>query len=240
MTDETERALHALKLPGMANCWTSLHETHQLDKLSLRDGMQLMLQAERDKRECNHIARLIKNAGFRNKATLEELEVDTVRGIPAAKAAELGTCEYIEQGMTIIITGPAGTGKSYFAQALGERACRLNYKTMYFTMNKLAEALKLSRLEGREVNFFKKLANQDLLIIDDIGMSKIQGDLQNDFEQIIDDRYHDKALILCSQLPVADYYGLFQSELIAEACLDRIVHKSMRFQLAGDSLRKKY
>ena len=138
-----------------------------------------------------------------------ELEVDTVRGIPAAKAAELGTCEYIEQGMTIIITGPAGTGKSYFAQALGERACRLNYKT-------------------------------DLLIIDDIGMSKIQGDLQNDFEQIIDDRYHDKALILCSQLPVADYYGLFQSELIAEACLDRIVHKSMRFQLAGDSLRKKY
>ena len=107
-------------------------------------------------------------------------------------------------------------------------------------MNKLAEALKLARLEGREVNFFKKLANQDLLIIDDIGMSKIQGDLQNDFEQIIDDRYHDKALILCSQLPVADYYGLFQSELIAEACLDRIVHKSMRFQLAYDSLRKKY
>ena len=104
MTDETERALHALKLPGMANCWTSLHETHQLDKLSLRDGMQLMLQAERDKRECNHIARLIKNAGFRNKATLEELEVDTVRGIPAAKAAELGTCEYIEQGMTIILS----------------------------------------------------------------------------------------------------------------------------------------
>ena len=49
-----------------------------------------------------------------------------------------------------------------------------------------------------------------------------------------------KALILCSQLPVADYYGLFQSELIAEACLDRIVHKSLRFQLAGDSLRKKY
>lgn len=89
MTDETERALHALKLPGMANCWTSLHETHQLDKLSLRDGMQLMLQAERDKRECNHIARLIKNAGFRNKATLEELEVDTVRGKPPPRLQNL-------------------------------------------------------------------------------------------------------------------------------------------------------
>ena len=32
----------------------------------------------------------------------------------------------------------------------------------------------------------------------------------------------------------------FISELIAEACLDRIVHKSKRFELKGESLRKKY
>lgn len=239
-TDETERALHALKLPGMANCWTSLHETHRLDKLSLRDGMQLMLQSEKDTRENNHIARLVKLAGFRQKAVLEQLEVDTTRGISAASAAELGTCEYLRHGMTVVITGPAGTGKSYLAQALGERACRLGHRTMYYTMKKLAEAIKLARLEGREVNFFKKIANQDLLIIDDWGMSKLTGELQNDFEQIIDDRYHDKSLILCSQLPVADWYDIFQSELIAEACLDRIVHKSQRFCLSGESLRKKY
>ena len=218
-TDETERALHTLKLPGMANCWTSLYETHRLDKLSLRDGMQLMLQSEKDMRESNHIARLVKLAGFRQKAVLEQLEVDTTRGISAASAAELGTCEYLRHGMTVVITGPAGTGKSYLAQALGERACRLGHRTMYYTMKRLAEAIKLARLEGREVNFFKKMANQDLLIIDDWGMSKLTGELQNDFEQIIDDRYHDKSLILCSQLPVADWYDIFQSELIAEACL---------------------
>lgn len=133
MTDETERQLHELRLPGMANCWTSLQETHQLDKLSLRDGMQLMLQAERDKRESNHIARLIKNAAFRDRASIEELEVDTVRGIPAASVAELGTGGFIDHGSTIIMTGPAGTGKSYFAQAIGDRMCRLGHKVMYFT-----------------------------------------------------------------------------------------------------------
>ncbi len=35
MTNEIERALHELKLPGMASCWNSLEETHQLDKISL-------------------------------------------------------------------------------------------------------------------------------------------------------------------------------------------------------------
>ena len=31
MNNETERTLHELKLPGMASCWSSLEETHQLD-----------------------------------------------------------------------------------------------------------------------------------------------------------------------------------------------------------------
>ena len=42
------------------------------------------------------------------------------------------------------------------------------------------------------------------------------------------------------QLPIADWYNVFQSELIAEACLDRIVHKAMKYALSGESLRKKY
>ena len=240
MTDETTRFLHDLKLPGMAQCWNSLEETHQLDKLSLRDGMQLMVQHERDTRQANRIARLIKNAGFRLKATIEELETDTTRGLSAADVAERATGNYIRDGGMNTIIGPTGTGKSFFACALGERACRQGYKTLYFTMNTLIEALRLAHLEGRETNFFRKLSAHDLLIIDDFGMVRLEGQVQHDFEQVIDDRYNRKALILTSQLPIADWYNVFQSELIAEACLDRIVHKAKRFELKGESLRKKY
>ena len=220
INNETKRALHELKLPGMASCWSSLEETHQLDKLTLREGMQIMLQHERDTRGNNRIQRLIKNAGFRLKASKEELETDTARGIQACSATDLATGNYITGGMTVIITGPAGTGKSYFACALGDRACRNGRKVLYFTMNMLIENLKLVHLEERETNFFRKLNANDLLIIDD--------------------RYNRKALILASQLPVADWYDVFQSELIAEACLDRIVHKAIKFELKGESLRKKY
>ena len=240
MTDETVRFLHDLKLPGMAGCWTSLEETHQLDKISLRDGMQLMLQHERDMRTSNRIARLIKNAGFRLKATLEELETDTTRGISSTDVADVASGSYIRDGRTIIINGPTGTGKSYLACAFGEHACRQGVKTLYFTMNMLIEQLKLVHLEGRETNFFRKLSAHDLLIIDDFGMLRLEGQIQHDFEQIIDDRYNRKALILASQLPIKDWYNVFKSELIAEACLDRIVHKSKRLELKGESLRKKY
>lgn len=240
MTNETERAMHELHLPGMASCWRSLEETHRLDKLSLRDGMQMMLQSETDMRKSNRIKRMRKNARFRLPASIEELETDTTRGLSAASVADLGTGNYIRNGMTVIISGPTGTGKSYFACALGDNACRQGLKVMYFTMNMLMETLKLVHLEGRETNFFRKVADHDLLIIDDFGMIGLDGQLQHDFEQIIDDRYNRKATILCSQLPVTDWYNVFQSELIAEACLDRIVHKALKYELKGESLRKKY
>lgn len=105
-------------------------------------------------------------------------------------------------------------------------------------MNTLVENLRLEHLEERETNFFRKLALHNLLIIDDFSKIKLEGRPQHDFEQIIDDRYNCNAPILTSQLPVTDWYDVFQSELIAEACLDRLVHKSKRFQHEGESLRK--
>lgn len=86
-------------------------------------------------------------------------------------------------------------------------------------------------------NVAKKNENLDLLIIYDFGMKKLEGQQQNDFEQIIDDRYHKKSLILSSQL--AGYF-IFTNEMLAEACLDKIVDKAVRFNLKGDSMRKKY
>lgn len=103
-TNEITRALHELKLPGMAGCWDSLEETHQLDKLTLREGMQMMMQYERDTRQNNRVQRLIKNANFRIKASIEELETDTTRGITTSSvfASLLLSIIYILNGRKVI------------------------------------------------------------------------------------------------------------------------------------------
>lgn len=191
-------------------------------------------------RHQNKIARLIKNTGFRHGASLEELETSESRGISAGSISQLSTGEYINQGATVVINGPTGTEKSFLATALGEYACRLGYRVKYYTLARLLDEVRLARLEGKELKFFEKMEHLDLLIIDDFGMKKLEGLQQNNFEQIIDDRYHKKSLILSSRLAVSDWYSIFSNEMLAEACLDRIVHKAIRFTLKGDSMRKKY
>ena len=46
--DEITNALKSLKMPGMAHYWTTITETRQADGLSLKDGLQLLIQAELD------------------------------------------------------------------------------------------------------------------------------------------------------------------------------------------------
>jgi len=107
----------------------------------------------------------------------------------------------------------------------------MGYRVAYFNMQKLLERVRLERLQGHEVRFLDRISKVDLLILDHFGMRQLEGTQQNEFEQMIDDRYRKKALIISSQLPVKDWYAVIGNELIAEACLDRIVHKAIRFQL---------
>lgn len=83
--DEIVKELHTLKLSGMARLWASLGETKRLDKLTLVDGLMLLLQAERDTRTTNRNTRLVKEADFRYSSTLEQLQASSHRGIDPAK-----------------------------------------------------------------------------------------------------------------------------------------------------------
>jgi DNA replication protein DnaC len=106
-------------------------------------------------------------------------------------------------------------------------------------MQKLLGKLRLARVDGTIIKLITKISRVDLLIIDDFGMKSLEGQQQNDFMEIIEDRHGRKATIIASQLPVSKWYDVIGNEVIADAVLDRIVHSSHRFDLKGESLRKK-
>ena len=236
---EIKSKLLSLRLSGMAQQWQSLEETRRTGELSLSEGMELLLQAENDKRQESRYERLLKNAGFRYRASVEEINADPARGIDKSLISRLAMGEYIKKGEAIIITGAAGCGKSFIASALGHHACRQGYTVHYHNMQKLLVKLKLARLDGSIIKLFERIAKTDLLIIDDFGLTALQGQQQTDFLEIIEDRHAQKSTIIVSQLPVASWFDVIGDAVIADAILDRLVHVAHRFELKGESLRKK-
>ena len=237
--DEITSAIKNLRLPGMERCWQSLIETRRVDGMSLRDGLQLMLQAESEQRRENRNSRLLKAASFRYQATIMETCFDASRGLDKNRVMELATCAYIKRGVPVIITGAAGTGKSWLATALGHQACMLGFKVRYYNVLKLFEQIAMTRMEGTVVRYFNRLAETDLLIIDDFGIRSLDKQQMLDFLELMEDRHARKSTIIASQLPVANWYDMMKSNsTAADAILDRIVHTAQRFELKGESLRK--
>lgn len=238
--DEISTMIKSLRLPGMEYCWRSLLETRRVEGLSLHDGLQLLLQAENEQRTENRNNRLLKLANFRYTATIMDTQFDASRGLDKNRVMELATCSYIKAGTPVLITGAAGTGKSWLATALGHQACMLGYKTRYYNIFKLFEQITLSRLEGSLTKFFNRLADTDLLILDDFGVKSLDKQQVLDFMEIMEDRHSKKSTIIASQLPVSAWYEMMKTNTTAaDGIMDRIVHTSTRFELVGSSRRQK-
>ena len=231
--------MNKLRLTGMSRSWTALQESRQLHELSLMEGMELLLQAEEQERDNRRFRRLEYQAGFRYKASVEELKADPARGIDKTLLATLATGEYLVKGESVLITGATGCGKSFLSSALGHHACSQGHKVAYFNTQKLLLKIKMARLEGTIYKFFEKLAKTNLLILDDFGLTHFEKQQQMDFMEIIEDRHGKTSTIIASQLPVASWYDVIGEETIADAILDRLVHSSYRIEIKGDSLRKK-
>lgn len=237
--DKIETSMNQLRLQGMARHYRSLVETRSLHELSLAEGLEILLQAEDDNRQNRRFDRLQKKARFRYQASPAELLYDASRGMDKALITQLLTGQYIAQGMSVLITGATGCGKSFLASALGHQACAQAYSAQYYSVQKLLLQMKIARIDGSITTLLERLAKTNLLILDDFGLTRLEHQQQLDFMEIFEDRHSRHSTIVVSQLPVASWYDVIGEETIADAILDRLVHSSYRIELKGESLRKK-
>jgi len=137
------------------------------------------------------------------------------------------------------VTGPTGIGKSWLAQALAHKACRDGYRVFYRPAGKLFRDLQQAQADGSLSRHLPTLTKVDVLVVDDFAMNTL-GDLERRlFLEICDDRYRRRSTVLSSQLPVASWHKQIGDPTIADSILDRLVHNAYRFELNGESLRKK-
>ena len=218
---------------------TEMMEITTRHMTTITELIEPTMQAEVTERTNNRFDRLQKKARFRYQASMEEVNTDASRGVDKALIASLTAGDYLKNGDSILISGATGCGKSFLASALGHQACAQGYKVAYFNVQKLLIRFKMARVEGTYIKLFDQLGKTDLLILDDFGLTHLDGQQQLDLMEVIEDRHGRKSTIIASQLPVASWYDVIGEATIADAIMDRLVHSSYRIELKGDSLRKK-
>lgn len=238
-TNATIEKMHKMRLNGMKRAYESSFETRNQDTFTNDEFIAWLIESEDNQRNNSRTERLLKNAKFHYQASLEEISYTDDRNIERNLLTRLSDCSFIDRNQNVIITGCTGTGKSFLATALGHQSCIKGYKVLYYNLGKLFQKLMMAKADGSYIRELAKIESHDLLIIDDFGLQAINNEKQMILMDLIEDRNQKRATIFCSQLPVKNWYDLIEEKTIADAILDRIIHSAIRFELKGESMRKK-
>ena len=131
------------------------------------------------------------------------------------------------------------SGKSFVACAFGHQACVMGYKTLYLNLNRFTEKITHSKIDGSFIKLLNHLEKLDLLILDDFGLAPLDQNARLALLQILEDRYGKKSIIIASQLPIGSWHQSIAEPTLADAIMDRLLANAHRFELKGESLRKK-
>ena len=101
----------------------------------------------------------------------------------------------------------------------------------------MVEELRILHGNGGFTRWLTAVARTDVLLLDDWGMTALDGPTRADLMEIIDDRAGTRATIITSQLPVEHWHAWIGDATIADAILDRLLSRSQRLVLKGKSMR---
>jgi DNA replication protein DnaC len=236
--NQTIERLKQMRLGAMAQVHLQQLQTNNNAGYTLDEYLALLTDSEWEDRQNKKTQRLLQRAGFRQQATLPEIDYSAARNLDKNMFNRLSTLDFMAKKENLIVTGSSGVGKSYLAQALGHQACLMGHKVLYANTARLFSRLKLAKVDGTYLKELKRLNTTDLIILDDFGLQAFDNFAREALMDIIEDRFNKTSTIIAAQIPVSVWYDIIGESTIADAILDRIVNSSHRIDLKGESLRK--
>lgn len=216
-----------------------LDEYDQIPFTTREEYLEKIFEIALNYRKINAKNRLLKQARFDILKTFDDYdfsEVDFPETIGIEEIQELG---FVLRQENLILYGPAGTGKTHLATAIGVNACIAGKKVRFYKVanlvNELIEAYEKSELR----RFMSSLKKYDLLICDEWGYIPLETKGAELLFQVIADCYERKSLIITTNLEFGKWNSIFLDKKLTAAIIDRIIHHSYLITFTGESYRLK-
>jgi DNA replication protein DnaC len=240
LLEQTLEKLAQMKLHGMARSLRERASRPDHNELSITDFLGFLVDDEWMERQNRKLSSRLRSARFKDAdACAENVNYEANRGLKKSLLLELMQNHWLEKHQNIVLTGPAGSGKSYIAQALGNHLCRSGFAVTYFRVPKLIFLLTQIRADGTYLRVMNKIAKSSVLILDDLGIGAIEEPARTDFLEILEDRYGKGSTIITSQMPTQAWHDYFGGGIVADGICDRFLHNAHRMDLrAKESMRK--
>lgn len=232
--------LGELKLTGIKEAIDYRIDEAIKANLGFDEFIILLLEDERLYRKNRKSESLRKKARFNDSVSLEDFDTASQRGISKAMIKRFANLNFINMSENIIFTGGTGAGKSYMAQAIGQKSCLNGFETLYFPVNKFFKQVQEAEVAGTYLKLLERIKKAKLIILDDFGLRNYSHSEASVLYDLLEERYHKGSVIVTSQVKPAGWKHLFEDDVIAEAIVDRLTSCSHQIHIKGPSYRKNH
>ena len=232
---ELERLLKRMRLPYMRKAAPELLATAKAQRWDPAEVLKALLVEEVSGRDRSALATRRARAAFPTGKTFAAWDPE-LSSIPAPTQQALRTLEWVHRRENLIVCGPAGTGKTFLLEALGQQAVEAGLHVAWFSLESLGVLVRRHRADDTVTKAITRILRSDLVMVDDIGLLAVGTDAAEGLYRLADAAYEKRSIAISSNLHPAGFDELMPKTL-ATATVDRLLHHAHLCQTSGDSIR---
>jgi DNA replication protein DnaC len=230
-----EQLLRRMRLPYIRRAAPEVLATAKAQRWDPAEVLKALLAEEVAGRDRSALATRRAAAAFPTGKTFDAWD-QALSSIPAPTQSALRTLEWISRRENLVVCGPAGTGKTFFLEALGQQAVQAGRHVAWFTLEALGVLVRRHRADDSVTKAIARILRADLVVVDDIGLLPVGPDAAEGLYRLVDAAYEKRSIAVSSNLHPSGFDEIMPKTL-ATATVDRLLHHAHLCQTAGDSIR---
>ena len=235
---DVESLMRGLRLPHARAIAADVLATARAQRWDPTEVIKALLSEEVAGRARSMLASRHKAAGFPTGKTFDAWD-PTSSSIPLPTQQALQTLEWVHRRENLVVCGPAGTGKTFFLEALGQKVIEAGMPVAWFTLEQIGVLVRAHRADDSLGKAVAKIVRAELVVIDDVGLLPVGADAAEGLYRIVEAAYERKSVAISSNLHPSKWLTMTADTLLAQSAIDRLTANAHTLVIEGPSYRQR-
>ena len=236
VVDEIEEMAKRLHIPHIRRSFYDLALSAKAQRWDPIELIRVLLEIEVKGRSAKTLEKRRIAANLPSNRTLDAFD-RSISSIPTHTIHGLANLEWIPRKENVLVLGPPGTGKSFFAEALATQAIEAGMRVAWYSAEALCDYVEVAKATDTLAASMLRLMRLDLIVLDDFGILPVGSNGSEALYRVVNACYEKTSMIVTSNFPIGSFDEIITPKSLASALVDRLAHHAHLIETKGDSIR---